>query len=218
MKTHIVSILDRSGSMASRANDVIGGYNAFLQEQQSLGLVGDTWSLTLFSDLVTPRIDRQPLDRVPTLTPETYRVRGSTALYDAIGETMSPWKELPPNERGVLVIATDGEENVSQNWTLSRVKALLEELERSGAWTIVYLGVSVDGFGAEAHLRQSANTGIAVTNALSNPVASQLYGQTSSRVAALRSSRIRATTDLYAGEIPPAETDDDDLFGSPSKS
>ncbi len=34
--THITVILDRTGSMQSIRDDVIGGFNAFLQEQQAL--------------------------------------------------------------------------------------------------------------------------------------------------------------------------------------
>ena len=35
--THIVVLLDRSGSMAPIANDVIGGFNQYLEEQQKDG-------------------------------------------------------------------------------------------------------------------------------------------------------------------------------------
>ena len=35
--THIVVLLDRSGSMSSIATDVIGGFNTFLQDQRSNG-------------------------------------------------------------------------------------------------------------------------------------------------------------------------------------
>jgi hypothetical protein len=34
MKTMICLILDRSGSMASRQNDVIGGINSFIKQQK----------------------------------------------------------------------------------------------------------------------------------------------------------------------------------------
>jgi uncharacterized protein with von Willebrand factor type A (vWA) domain len=206
LKTHIVSILDRSGSMASRANDVIGGYNAFLEEQKGLALPGDTWSLTLFDDEVTRLLDRVPLERVPKLTPETYRVRGSTALYDAIGQTLSPRADaLEPDERGVVVIATDGEENASRAWTLDRVKELLDRCERSGAWTVVYLGVSVEHFTAEQHARQSTSVGVHGTVAA--PSASMMYAQTSRRVADLKRSNVRATKNLYEDELPPAGPD-----------
>lgn len=36
MKTMICLILDRSGSMAGRETDVIGGVNTFIQEQQKI--------------------------------------------------------------------------------------------------------------------------------------------------------------------------------------
>jgi len=35
--THIVVLLDRSGSMSSIADDVIGGFNTFLKEQRFNG-------------------------------------------------------------------------------------------------------------------------------------------------------------------------------------
>jgi hypothetical protein len=133
-------------------------------------------------------------------------VRGSTALYDAIGETLAPRADtLSPDERGVVVIATDGEENASTDWTLARVKELLDRCERSGAWTIVYLGVSVEHFTAEQHARQSSSVG--VRGAVSAPSASMLYAQTSRRVADLKRSNVRAAKNLYEDELPPAGPD-----------
>lgn len=209
MRTHIVSILDRSGSMESRVGDVIGGYNSFLEEQRSVGLAEDTWSLTIFDHDIAKRLDRVPLGRVPRLTNETFRARGSTALYDAIGLTLSPWAHgLNENERGILVIATDGEENASKIWKLDQIKHMLEELERSGAWTIVYLGVEVSGFGKDQHSLQASASGFAQTNTLTHASVNQLYGATSGRIAALRQSSTRATRDLYTDALPPADEDE----------
>lgn len=206
MRTHIVSILDQSGSMGGLLTDILGGYNGFLEEQRGLALVEDTWSLTVFNDQVANRFSKVPLNRVPRLTPETFRPRGGTALYDAIGQTMTPWLvDLKENDRGILVIATDGEENSSDAFTLTDVQQLLKALEATGAWTIVYLGVEVSGFGGRQHLHQSRSSGIPQTNTLTHASANHLYGATSQRVAALRQSTVRATSDLYKAALPPAE-------------
>ena len=47
-QSHITVILDRTGSMDSIRDDVIGGFNAFLAEQQSAS-TATTWRRSLAS-------------------------------------------------------------------------------------------------------------------------------------------------------------------------
>lgn len=85
--TEIACIVDRSGSMHSIAEDAVGGFNRFLEEQKALpGRARLT--LVLFDheyQLLCAGLD---LRRVPPLDDRLYRPRGMTALLDAVGRTL----------------------------------------------------------------------------------------------------------------------------------
>ena len=87
MKTELVFILDRSGSMCGLENDTIGGFNALLEKQKKepgQALV----TTVLFDDRYEVLHDRILVDRIALITAADYYVRGCTALLDAIGRTI----------------------------------------------------------------------------------------------------------------------------------
>jgi Mg-chelatase subunit ChlD len=161
MKTMICLILDRSGSMAGREADVIGGVNTFLDEQKKLP---DPASLAMVR-FDTGGVERfrpmQALAEVKPLTAEDYQPRGGTPLLDAIGKTLAEldndWKAEQP-ERAILVIVTDGQENESREYKKAQIKEMIESRQASGKWAIVYLGANVDAFA------EGASMGIAMAN------------------------------------------------------
>lgn len=126
-------VLDRSGSMGSVRQSTIDGYNEYLN-----GLRKDTeseYTLTLIQfDLVAAKADLtisyvdKPLAEVHDLTPADYEPRGSTPLYDAIGECI---RRVEAKGRGVItLIVTDGHENASTEFTRDSVKALIADKEK----------------------------------------------------------------------------------------
>jgi hypothetical protein len=84
--THITVIIDRSGSMESIRADTIGGFNAFLKQQQA---EPGTATLTLVQfDSGNPYEvihGFAPIRTVPELTERTFVPRGTTPLFDALG-------------------------------------------------------------------------------------------------------------------------------------
>jgi len=91
--THIIAILDRSGSMRPVAQDAIGGFNNFIGEQKKLKDKA-TLSGMLFDDQFEPLYGGKTIDiqDVPELTSATFVPRGMTALYDAIGKSVNQYK------------------------------------------------------------------------------------------------------------------------------
>ena len=82
--TEIVFIIDRSGSMNGLESDTIGGFNSMIAKQQKEE--GEAIiSTVLFDDKTDVIHDRVPIRDVKNLTEEDYRVRGCTALLDAVG-------------------------------------------------------------------------------------------------------------------------------------
>jgi len=153
--THFVVLLDRSGSMESIAGDVIGGYNAFINEQRANGADAAVTLVQFDSqnahDLV---YDRLPIAEVPSLTAKTFIPRANTPLFDATGRLVATVREQRAVDSRaaehqpdvVFVTITDGHENDSTEFTLERVRELITKCESEG-WTFVYLSADLNAYG-----------------------------------------------------------------------
>jgi len=148
---HITVVLDRSGSMQSIRDDIIGGMNAFM-EQQRAGSNDATVTLVQFDteDPFETVYSFLPVGQVPTLTDKTFCPRGGTPLLDATGRTivnLETWlagqpKDQRPNKM-VIVVVTDGQENSSREFSLARVKQLIAEKQEKEQWQFVYLSADI---------------------------------------------------------------------------
>ena len=152
-------ILDKSGSMASKQNDVIHGFNAYVDGLDKEDKVDYLFSLTLFDTQVAYRDVALPLAQIKKLDDRSYVPGGNTALNDAIGITVRKVDaERPQVDKIVTVIMTDGEENSSREWTHDAVRALIDQKEKEGNWTFVFLGAAPDAWD------QGKSLGIAAAN------------------------------------------------------
>jgi len=170
--THITVILDRSGSMSSVVNDVIGGFNTFLAEQQQ---ASGQATLTLVQfDSQNPYeciADRQPIDAIAPLDRGTYVPRGMTPLFDAVGQGITELAtaltalDKPARPAQVIfVIVTDGEENASRRFTYAGVRLLIEQ---HGDWQFLYLSSSLRA------MDDARNIGIAPDQSVAMPQSGQ---------------------------------------------
>jgi hypothetical protein len=145
--THLYFLLDRSGSMQSIREDIVGGFDAFIAEQRRQpGRCRAT--LAQFDDRYDVVYSGLPIEEVPGLQ---LVPRGMTALLDAIGrlltEAGSGLAALPEPERpGTVIVGimTDGHENASKEWTHSAVKTLIEQQTTTYGWEFLYLGADQD--------------------------------------------------------------------------
>lgn len=201
MKTMICLVLDRSGSMAARQGDVVGGVNTFIAEQKKLPDPATIALVRFDSNLGTPHIERfRPMgalaDCAP-VTPTEYEPRGYTPLLDAIGKTINDmeedWKREKP-ERAILVIVTDGEENDSREFKKSQIKQMIEARQASGLWAIIYIGANVDAF------KEAGGLGISMSNTAGYTASARGTGKAFSTVSAtamsMRSSGVTMATNL----------------------
>lgn len=149
---HISVVLDRSGSMASIATDIVGGFNEFLADQRN-GPGTARVTLVQFDshDPFEVLIDATDLADVADLDHSTYQPRGLTPLYDAVGRMVGRIDagitkrsaDGLAEEDQVVVIVTDGLENASQQHTRQTVFELIEDRRRSG-WVFVFVGANQD--------------------------------------------------------------------------
>ena len=147
----VVGILDRSGSMAGKEADTVGGINTMLRELKTNANESDEIrvSLKLFDheELIIWR--SIPLNSVEELKVSEFVPRGQTALLDAIGHTLNFFMEKkiydPKSYTSCLLyIATDGLENCSKYYNCNTIKRMIQNAKEKYNIDVVYLGANQD--------------------------------------------------------------------------
>lgn len=150
-------IVDRSGSMSPLHNATVQGLNRFLGEQRSLPHASAmTLRLVVFDhaiDTCWPE-GTSLTDSSLAISPGMVQPRGQTALFDAVGSTLSSTPLAPPR---VVCIVTDGQDNASRLFSASQVNALITERKNAG-WTFVFLAANQDAISVGAKLGVGAST------------------------------------------------------------
>lgn len=152
--TELVFILDRSGSMSGLESDTIGGYNAMLEKQKKE--TGEAVITTvLFDDRYELLHDRINLRGIAPITDKEYLVRGSTALLDAVGRTISKIVNVQKNtaeeeraEHVMFIITTDGMENASREFSYEKVRQMIEHEKSKYGWEFIFLSANIDAVAA----------------------------------------------------------------------
>ena len=148
--TQLVFILDRSGSMSGLETDTIGGYNSMLLKQkkeEGKALI----TTILFDDNYEILHDSINIKEVLKITENDYFVRGSTALLDAIGKTITKigneQKLINKDQKAdkvLFVITTDGMENASNEYSYSKIKKMINLQKEKHEWEFIFLGANID--------------------------------------------------------------------------
>ena len=154
----ITFIIDRSGSMGMLRDDVIGSFNTFIDDQKKVK--GEaTFSLIQFDDYYEPNYESVNIQDVNHLDRSSYSPRGMTAMFDALGKTitatgkrLSDMPEALRPEKVIMIIQTDGQENASFEYTSEIVKSLIKEQQDTYSWEFVFLGSNIDAVGAATNI------------------------------------------------------------------
>ena len=156
--THLVVVLDRSGSMGDIRDATIEGMNSFLREQKEApGKLTCTIQLFDTVDLVYPA-KNLPISEVLPFTRETYVPRGGTPLYDAVGKEIAATEEYTRGKdvAVLFVVMTDGQENSSHTFTRQQLFDLVNRKQAEDSWRFVFLGANQDAYAEGAKQGYSA--------------------------------------------------------------
>ena len=214
-KTFLTLVLDESGSMLTQQDKTISGINEFLDSQEDKTLGECRASLVKFNDKVTLEYSYKLIEDVPKLTSRNYSPGGMTALYDAIAfaiketdqrieTSQKVMEKLAGHEVKfgplvVILIATDGAENISKQYDQKQVFDMIKEKKDLG-WTFIYIGADQDSFA------NAGKVGILAGN-VANFAHSNINGAFSAMgqsMSSYRSAYTMARDDLVKAE----ETDD----------
>lgn len=148
--THILAIVDRSGSMNVIKGDMENGLNAYFSQQAEVEgkcLVDYVQFDNVYEVVYKGRDISKATAKIEP--------RGMTALLDAIGrgvtELGAKLRKMRVAERPgrvQVVVVTDGLENVSNQWTKEKVKELIQQQENQYNWDFVFLGTGFDAVNA----------------------------------------------------------------------
>ena len=153
-KTIYHILVDKSGSMSDCIDQTINGFNEQVAKIREMELEFPeqliTIGLTTFNTHVDHLYYMKPVEHAYKMDERNYQPDGSTAMLDAMAETMKELSLLQQQSNEqipttvVMVILTDGYENASRRYTLKNVKEMVEEREASGTWTFSFLGATLD--------------------------------------------------------------------------
>ena len=136
----IIFIMDRSGSMIGFSEDTIGGFNSFIEKEKEKDI--NTYVTTiLFDNDYEILYERKEINKVEKLTEKEYWPRGTTALLDAIGKTITSF-ERKIDGKALVVIMTDGYENASVEFSKKQIKEMIDKHD----WEFIYLGAAIDSY------------------------------------------------------------------------
>jgi len=138
-------IVDESGSMSIIQQQAFAGMNETLttirkMQEQHPDMEQRVTLLTFDSDHKTYKYDNVAAKDTHDLSPKDYNPGGATPLYDAMGLCISKLNAIVESDDKVLVtVITDGEENCSTEWTLKMIRTLIEKLKKEN-WTFTLIG------------------------------------------------------------------------------
>jgi hypothetical protein len=159
-KTIYHLVVDKSGSMMDCVDSTINGFNEQINriKDKSLEFAEEeiTMGLTTFNTNVNHHYFQQNPKEIVLLNYENYRPNGSTALLDAVGETITEIERqiaasLIPTT-AIIVILTDGYENASKKYNLVNIRNMISKLEETGKWTFSFIGATLDAVDVAASM------------------------------------------------------------------
>lgn len=161
--THIVLLIDRSGSMELIKSDMEGGLKRFLDDQKKeegectiTAAQFDTHYEVLYSMTDIRQIQEiniQPRGYTALLDSMYRLIQEAGRELDGLADDLRPSKVL-------FVTITDGLENASREVTYIKLRTLIRQQEDVYSWDFVYIGANQNAFAVGRDLGMKANSSL----------------------------------------------------------
>lgn len=214
--SEIIVIADSSGSMDPLTTETVGSINSLIKGQKAVPGEAN-FTLAIFDSEYKLYHNAVPINQVPELTEDQYRMGGMTALYDAIGKTfievgtrLSLMKEEDRPEKVIVTIITDGDENSSKEWRGEEGRVKIQEMvkhqQEKYNWKVMFLGAGIDA------IKQGSSIGVQTSGSLSYNSTKRGMGVAYASIGNVVTSLRSATLDSYKETV--AEFSDEDILNN----
>jgi hypothetical protein len=140
--------------MSTIKDDAIGGFNSFLDRQKN-ATIDARMTLVQFDNEYEEVFADKNIADVPPYTDKTYVPRGTTALFDAVGKSVTALAERRAKisddncpDKVICVILTDGYENSSREYNEQAVKKLIDDKKKL-SWEFIFVAAGIEQCKAE---------------------------------------------------------------------
>lgn len=163
-KTHMVIVLDKSGSMAATKDAAISGFNEQVQQAKEDAKTQDILcSLVTFNGEVFEHLWNVPANELTEANPTDFQPNGNTAMRDAVGyvtqKLLNTTNHEDPNTAYLIVVISDGQTNMDKHYSPDALRELTQGCEATKKWTFNYVGCS------KQYMEQlSRETGTSISN------------------------------------------------------
>lgn len=162
VQTTNLLIIDASGSMSDKKQEVRGGIKQILSKikEDAINDKDTVLTRTIVVDFsghndIRVIMDESDSCNINDTISDKYKVRGMTALFDAIVQGFG----MVNTDKTFVNIITDGLENASQKNNYNQVKELITG-KKSAGWGIVFMGTSKEA------LKQAEGMGVTRGNTM----------------------------------------------------
>lgn len=181
-KIHFAVVLDKSGSMSPRKEQALTFFNEHVQQFRQEAKLDEQdiyVSLVTFNGSVFEVTWNTDANLIEDAKPKDYQPDGSTALFDAMGYTISKLQKTVTDDEDTtyfLIIITDGQENSSVEYkNYEKLNSLIEELKSTKRWTFTFLGCDEQYLSVISRQTGIPLSNMAVMNLDSSQNCQQLY-------------------------------------------
>lgn len=199
--TYVLLATDTSGSMGHLADDVRGGYNTYLDGLEQEDVRYRVTSVLFHTGVTSLCVGAKPKDAT-RLDDRNYRPGGGTALLDAIGKVITDFEvavpELGADDRVLLVVQTDGQENSSREYSRQGIAKMIKDREAGGKWAAIFMGAGPDTWQQAGGMGFSSSIAVAATG---QGVVDSYSGLTQTSAAYARGASRRAAAEASGLEV-----------------
>ena len=165
-KLHAYILLDRSGSMKPRWEDVVGGIDTYVsnlaKDMPKAPVSLMTFDTGAMRSEIETVIDQQKAKDYQPFDSKDIHPRGMTPLFDAIGALSVKILSQKP-KRAAITIMTDGMENASREYSKDVAAKIVEDWKSKG-YQVDFVGCDFDATGQAASVGVSADMSVNMTD------------------------------------------------------